>query len=504
EQWRLNNAPDAVLENLGKVYSESKLPEWAQRTALGSNEIRLAWNARGGGYADSVTEDGWKGFREHLEKARKELVAAWKLRPDRPEAAARMIEVVLGQDSKDDHVRNWFDRAVAAQFDYSPAYSGILRAYLPRWGGSLELMIEFGRACRDTRRYDTSVPLVFLEAVHDVVNEIDDRRALYEHVPGLAREVAELGEALAREPTRAAEKKNWLSYGCVQAWLGREYEMASRLFKEIGGRLSTASERDVPVYGVTPHQFALDLELHASKAGADFDKGEKLFDEDDVEAAREAFVSAEKIAPEPTKPLVRSRIDVIDFERQLARGEWVKVTPKPGLFEWKARGGAWEATEDGTIVSHGSTYRGLLLFRGRVGPDYELRGEFEAESDADSDRRFGLVTGSREPAADGVEFSTYQVAGGATALVAPLKGGLPTRPKQTPFTFKPKNQFLLRVEDGRTTYEVNGETLFPSAEAPPQIAQFEASHFGFTGAIVRSGNVTRVRNIEVRRLPKRL
>ena len=32
-------------------------------------EIKRAWAARGSGWANTVTEDGWRGFREHLTKA---------------------------------------------------------------------------------------------------------------------------------------------------------------------------------------------------------------------------------------------------------------------------------------------------------------------------------------------------------------------------------------------------------------------------------------------------
>ncbi len=34
--------------------------------------------------------------------------------------------------------RTWFDRAVAAQFDYWPAYQARLVFLQPRWGGSYE------------------------------------------------------------------------------------------------------------------------------------------------------------------------------------------------------------------------------------------------------------------------------------------------------------------------------------------------------------------------------
>ena len=85
----------------------------------GEYQIIEAWKARGGGYADTVADKGWQGFREHLAQARKCLTEAWRLRPDLPMAPSRMIYVSLG-DSDIGEMRLWFDRTVAAQLDYAP------------------------------------------------------------------------------------------------------------------------------------------------------------------------------------------------------------------------------------------------------------------------------------------------------------------------------------------------------------------------------------------------
>jgi hypothetical protein len=489
---------------LAKVFRSSELPEWVRLTLSGHAEIRLAWQARGGGYANTVTEEGWKGFNEHLAKAEAELTKAWNLQPDRPEAATLMIGVVMATEpSPSNGVRLWFDRAIAAQFDYLPAYTAVRRAYLPRWNGSLELLLGFGRICRDTQRYDTAVPLQFIHALQDVVDEVGDRKALYAAVPGLAHEVSDLALAIAEKSPGKPRRKEWLSYAAFHAWMGRNYETASKILSSLNGELTPKTVLQIAGYGVTPRGFASDIELHTGNSGDEFDRAEALFEEDDVAGARVAFENVEKQASETVKPMVQSRIELIDFEKAFATGEWVKVTPKPGLFAWTLKEGLWEADPDGTLVSRSAEYhQGLIFYRGRVGPNYELRGEFEVESLENAGRNFGVATGYRDPDGVGVKFLTYQEGKGhSVGVVFPLKGGLPSRPNEKPIEFKPRNQFLLHVENGETSYELNGALLFPKEQAPPQMVEFENSNFGFTGAMLRPGNITRVRNIEVRRLP---
>ena len=51
------------------VKAQGKDFQWLALVLEGEYEINEAWKARGGGYADTVTEEGWKGFRQHLAQA---------------------------------------------------------------------------------------------------------------------------------------------------------------------------------------------------------------------------------------------------------------------------------------------------------------------------------------------------------------------------------------------------------------------------------------------------
>ena len=81
------------------------------------------WQARGTGWAYQVTPEGWRGFGEHLVKARELYLQAWTLRPDFPEAATGMIGLTMADYGvTGSSVYTWFNRAIAAQVDYRPAY----------------------------------------------------------------------------------------------------------------------------------------------------------------------------------------------------------------------------------------------------------------------------------------------------------------------------------------------------------------------------------------------
>ena len=115
----------------------------------GKYHTTRAWEARGSGWASTVTENGWQGFHGELDKARLALTTAHGMHPNLPYAAEEMIAVSMGSRGQLSP-REWFGRAVAAQFDYGNAYDSLLWALRPRWRGSHREMYEFGLECLRT------------------------------------------------------------------------------------------------------------------------------------------------------------------------------------------------------------------------------------------------------------------------------------------------------------------------------------------------------------------
>ena len=103
---------EMVLKQLLATYQQA-MPDAAPLLTLkGISYINYAFDARGGGYANTVTDDGWKKFAQRLETASDVLQDDFRQDPREAAAAADMISVVLGQQGGDAEAMMWFDRAI--------------------------------------------------------------------------------------------------------------------------------------------------------------------------------------------------------------------------------------------------------------------------------------------------------------------------------------------------------------------------------------------------------
>jgi len=144
------------------------VPQWWSKILQGKVQISLAWMVRGNADAGHVTDLGWKGFAEHLTLADTLLTAAWNLEPERPEAASDMITVAMGDHTDNGSTFDWFNRAMAAQMDYSAAFTALYTSLLPRWLGTYDDMLRLGTAAAASGRYDTTTPWQLISAVLDI------------------------------------------------------------------------------------------------------------------------------------------------------------------------------------------------------------------------------------------------------------------------------------------------------------------------------------------------
>ncbi|HVX62142.1 MAG TPA: hypothetical protein VHC19_16105, partial [Pirellulales bacterium] len=207
---------------------------WLTQMLLARVHVARGWNERGGGYADTVTEQGWRGFGAHLSKARSFQLQAWQERPDLPESALDQIAVTMGVDGvAGEDVRFWLDRAVEADFDLPEAYRAALWAYRPRWGGSYQEMLEFGRECLQTKRFDTEVPWQFHKAVCDVLSEVRDPREACRAIGVYDDYLALLAGSRTRAEDDDARRRFDTCQACI-AWLSGRDDEARRLLKQLG------------------------------------------------------------------------------------------------------------------------------------------------------------------------------------------------------------------------------------------------------------------------------
>jgi hypothetical protein len=137
----------------------------------GQAYVELAWIYRGSGYADSITPEGEKGFEASLAVADKALNRAWELDPKDARIAVQMISVELGQGQGRDRMELWFNRAMKDDPNDYNACSAKLNYLQPKWYGSIDDMLEFGRECATNTAWGGAVPLVLVDAHYDIASE---------------------------------------------------------------------------------------------------------------------------------------------------------------------------------------------------------------------------------------------------------------------------------------------------------------------------------------------
>jgi tetratricopeptide (TPR) repeat protein len=156
---------DAIQKSLMKNFPDGYLTWYLK----GSHYIELAWNDRGGGYADTVSKEGWEGFKTNLVVAREALEHAWKLNPKEANIAVQMLWVNLGQGGSREEMDLWFNRVMELDPNNYNACSCKENYLEPKYYGTEEEALAFGRECVQSTKWGGYVPLT-LVLVHNDIN----------------------------------------------------------------------------------------------------------------------------------------------------------------------------------------------------------------------------------------------------------------------------------------------------------------------------------------------
>ncbi|MCK4400821.1 tetratricopeptide repeat protein [bacterium] len=154
------------------VMNEKDAGSWLLTMCRVNAHIRYAWDARGGGWASTVTDDGWRIFKKELRIAEEEAHKAYQMYPERPQAF--MLTIGTGLGYSDEWKARWFQRVIKTDFDYPPAYSVRLWYLQSRWGGSHEERMAFGKECLSTKRFDTFAPLIMIDVLEDAAERMTE------------------------------------------------------------------------------------------------------------------------------------------------------------------------------------------------------------------------------------------------------------------------------------------------------------------------------------------
>ncbi len=141
--------------------------------------IDWAWEARGGGYASTVSPESWKLFGERIQLAEDEAKKGIDLDPTDPVCFNHMVTVCLAKGYPPQVMEQWFSRALLADdSDVTVCYTK-MTYLLPRWYGSADDVLAFGRECVARAKENNRMPEVLITAHQTLAETAPDHDAYY-------------------------------------------------------------------------------------------------------------------------------------------------------------------------------------------------------------------------------------------------------------------------------------------------------------------------------------
>ena len=471
-------------------------------TALGLHHVAAGWRERGKGYANTVTEEGWAGFKKHLEQAQTYLVKAYELDPTRPEAATAMITVAMGgYAAPGETERLWFDRAVAAQMDWPQAYSHLMWSIRPRWGGSHEQMFEFGIECAQTERFDTDVPYYLIKALLDIDNDQEYSRRFWRQnrVDVFAGQIL---DQLASHPSHAHRANEFRTIQAGIAWAVRDYEQARRVIQHLANDLEA---QPLLKMRIARRQLLDDAKAFTSSFADEIHSADRLRDLGQLDGAAKTY---EQIATRiednpPLAAILRDRIVTTNLQTQFNSGEWVELKFEDGLPGWRKRAGAWHSSTSNSVKGGPNDDGLFLISEFDVGPRFELQGEIDmSKLRRENDANTGIVFQYLEAfdRADWLAFQIYNREKRAWIGYRfwKAKGEYLPLGRRVEQSFK----FHLQNWDNEAVLYLNGELMFQGRLQPTDYFNPGAA-IGLAGSYAGNSGYAVFRDLRLRQLTER-
>ena len=156
-----------VSMGLDKAFEEEDRNNPQADVLDGQFYISDAWNARGSGWANAVTQQGWQLFAERLSRANAILNGVYARTPQEPGVARSMMTVVLGAQLPRDQMELWFQRGQAVEGNLFGLYMAKRWYLLPRWYGSDAEVWNFGLECSSSSNWAAKIPILLAESITD-------------------------------------------------------------------------------------------------------------------------------------------------------------------------------------------------------------------------------------------------------------------------------------------------------------------------------------------------
>lgn len=475
--------------------------QWLALTLNGEREINEAWAARGSGYSDSVSSEGWKGFNSHLASARSDLTAAWSLQTNWPMAPARMIYVSLG-DSGLDEMRTWFDRTTQAQIDYPLAWKHLRWGLRPRWYGNEQAMLALGVAAVKTGRFDTDVPRKYLDCVYDVESEME--LSTGQHIYGrddIWPNLKKMYDGYVSAPSQKQSQDGWRTSYAIVAYFAGKYDVAREQLEALNWKPQQSNIQDWNVdLSLMPLEVAArtgSLAKQVSVAEIDRNAGETS-----TALAKYTKLKDSPNADERTREFIQHRFSELSAEERLKKGEWISLLPaSDDDSNWVFSFGKCHVLPDGALEVESGPKGHMLFSRVRAGADFEVRGQFELLRSANKNFQGGIVMGV--PDFDGYEWYGFRLKRhgeeGDSACFA--RGWSRNQIVQHLVLNDVTNSFDMTFRDGLVTASVNGVIVFDHCKAPVELnVPYNSYLIGLGAFNDTTDSIIRYRGVQLRKL----
>lgn len=461
------------------------LPDWATATLIGRTHIWLAWRQRGNGFANTVTQDGWKGFADELVAARSALEQAQRLGPGRWEPAILLLTVLMGEGG--DGTAAQLDAQIAKVQkrcpDHPVAAQRLIMALRPRWHGDTRTMLEHGLAWSRSDDYTGFMPWSGLAALDALDDELQRSGAAYRQ-PGVAaafERVATGYLASVRAPL-SAERIHGEAFRGL--FLGGDYATALVHWNALGRTAQGWILSDDP-------RFASPFVGGMCELGASHD-----------EPAVDSLIRGTAVPPlgamlarllnDPQlTPAARAWLEALrtreDQRIRFARGETFALPGDAGLDGWERLHGTWTLA-DGALVAIGDDSGHLLPWSTLVGDRFVFSGTISASGAEHTTCQAGVVFGrpkadvSDEKGWGSVRFRP--IGEGQVGCEIGNGFGRSRDSRIAKVTDLERFRFRVEVRDQRCSVEIDGRTVFDRVPLPAGLILDERTLVGLGGYTV--------------------
>ena len=325
------------------------LDPWFRETMLGHLHLSRAWSQTWVRNFDPSEYLDWDAYAADLAAARLHLENAIAINPAYPEPYRFLIKLArLAPTCNQEEARRWFDRAIACQFDFMPAYEEWIDAYRPANGGSIQQLFNLGLAFAQTRRYDTQVPDYIFRTLEEIGADTGNLHDILD-APGAAEALLDTASAYV---DRNVFRTRNLTRAAVVCWFYGDFAGAGRFLSRIPFK-TPINRRTLETFRTSEKEIAADVYLHTGLSSGRLD---------DQTAAEQ---------------VLRNRQFIAEVEKQLATGEWTPLMKTDSLDGWHVRYGALSLTTNQQAETQNTNRRFQLRGQMDLGDSYEIAVDFE-------------------------------------------------------------------------------------------------------------------------------